>query len=248
MSEEILYTSRNGVAEIVINRPEKFNVLTHEVIDQLHAAWLRFNASDEDRVALLAGAGDKAFTAGANLKDIPHDLFRAIPGIGVPVKKPVVVATAGLVVGGGLVFVQMADIAVAADNTVFSYPEAKVGFSGGLIASLAARIPHKIAMELFLLAGSLDARRAYEVGLVNRVVPVGTQLETAREIAREIAANAPKVLALLKDFVAQVLPKGPTEAAGIARARILDDINASGDFREGIDAFQAKRPPLFTGR
>ena len=246
MSDEVRYVSRDGIAEITLNRPEKYNTLTHEVIDQLHAAWIRFNESD-DRVAILTGAGDKAFTAGANLRDIPHDLFRAIPGVGVQMKKPVIVATAGLVVGGGLVFVQMADIAIAADNTVFSYPEAKVGFSGGLVASLAARIPHKIVMELLLVGGNLSAQRAYDVGLVNQVVPVGEHLEAARKMARQIAANAPKVLTLLKEFVGQVLPKGPTEAAGIARSHILD-INASDDFREGIDAFTGKRPPAFTGR
>ncbi|MDR3324188.1 MAG: enoyl-CoA hydratase/isomerase family protein [Zoogloeaceae bacterium] len=244
---EVLYESRDGIAEITINRPEKYNTFTHEVIDQLHAAWLRFNASD-DRVAILSGAGDKAFTAGANLKDIPHDLFRAIPGIGVPVHKPVIAAVAGLVIGGGVVFLQMADLAVAADNAKFSYPEARVGFAGGLVASLAARIPHKVAMELLLVGDTIDARRAYEIGLVNKVVPVGQQLEAARELAQKIAANAPKVLHLLKDFVGQVIPKGPTEAAGIARARILDDINASTDFAEGIAAFAEKRPPVFTGR
>ncbi|GHT93787.1 crotonase [Betaproteobacteria bacterium] len=243
----VLYESRDGIAEITINCPEKYNTLTHEVIDQLHAAWQRFEAGD-DRVAILSGTGDKAFTAGANLKDIPHDLFRAIPGVGVPVHKPVIAAVSGLVIGGGIIFVQMADLAIAAENARFSYPEAKVGFAGGLVASLAARIPHKMAMELLLTGEAIDARRAYEIGLVNRVVPVGQQLEAAREMAQKIAANAPKVLALLKDFVGQTLPKGPTEAAGIARARILDDINASADFAEGINAFQAKRQPNFTGK
>ena len=122
----ILYDSRDGIAEITINRPEKYNILTHEVVADLHDAWVCFNESS-DRVAILTGAGDKAFTAGANLKDIPHDLGRAVPGGGVKVDKPVIVATAGAVVGGGLVFVQMADLAVAAENTVFSYPEAMVG-------------------------------------------------------------------------------------------------------------------------
>ena len=207
---------------------------------------MRFNETS-DRVAILTGAGDKAFTAGADLKDIPHDLWRAVPGIGVKVDKPVIVATAGAVVGGGLVFVQMADLAVAAENTVFSYPEAKVGYSGGLISSLAARIPHKIVMELLLLGGSIDAKRAYEVGLVNRVVPTGRQLEAARELAIEIAANAPLVLSMLKNFVSQVLPKGPTEAAAIARSSV-EAINGSNDFREGVAGFLEKRPPAFTGK
>jgi len=244
---EVTYESRDGIAEITINRPEKYNTFTHEVVDQLHAAWQRFEAGS-DRVAILTGAGDKAFTAGANLKDIPHDLFRAIPGVGVPVTKPIIAAVAGLVIGGGIVFLQMADLAVAAENAKFSYPEAKVGFAGGLVASLAARIPHKVAMELLLTGEAIDAKRAYEIGLVNKIVPVGQQLEAARELARKIAVNAPRVLALLKDFVGQTIPKGPTEAAGIARARILDDINASQDFVEGIDAFHAKRAPNFTGK
>jgi len=242
---EVLYESRDGIAEITINRPEKYNVLTHEVVAGLRAAWERFNASD-DRVAILAGAGEKAFTAGANLRDIPHDLWRAIPGAGIAVDKPIIAATAGLVVGGGLVLVQFADLAIAADNTVFSYPEAKVGFSGGLISSLAARIPHKVAMELLLVGGRIDASRAYEVGLVNRVVPLGQELAAARELAAQIAANAPLVVQLLKRFVGQVIAKGPTEGAAIARAEI-EKINTSADFHEGIAAFAEKRPPRFNG-
>lgn len=242
----ILYTSQDGIAEITLNRPGQYNLLTHELVRELAAAWQRFQDSD-DRVAILVSAGDQAFTAGANLKDIPHDLWKAIPGVGTQVDKPVIAVTAGLVVGGGLVLVQFADLAIAADNTVFSYPEAKVGFSGGLISSLAARIPHKVAMELLLVGGRIDARRAYEVGLVNRVVPLGEQLETARELARQIAANSPLVTALLKRFVGQVIPRGPSEAAAQARAQI-EAINASGDFREGIAAFTEKRTPVFPGR
>lgn len=243
----VTYESRDGIAEITLNRADKYNVINHEIVEELHQAWVRFANSPEDRVAILAAAGEKAFTAGANLRDIPHDLWRAIPGVGVPVNKPIIAVTTGLVIGGGLVLVQMADLAVAADNTVFSYPEAKVGFSGGLISSLAARIPHKVAMELLLVGGNLSAQRAYEVGLVNRVVPLGQQLETARELAAQLAANAPLVLSLLKDFVGQVLPKGPSEQAAIARARVLE-INASADFHEGISAFNEKRTPTFSGR
>jgi len=241
----VRYESREGIAEITIDRAEKHNILTHQVVDELHDAWVTFQEGD-DRVAILAGAGDRAFTAGADLRDIPHDLWRAVPGVGVAVDKPVIVATAGHVVGGGLVFVQMADLAVAAENTVFSYPEAKVGYSGGLISALAARIPHKIAMELLLVGGAIDARRAYEVGLVNRVVPKGTQVEAARALALEIAGNAPQVLAMLKQFVGEVLPKGPSERAAIARAKVAA-VNSARDYHEGIAAFLEKRKPVFTG-
>jgi len=241
----VRYESREGIAEITIDRAEKHNILTHQVVDELHDAWVRFQGGD-DRVALLTGAGDRAFTAGADLRDIPHDLWRAVPSVGVAVDKPVIVATAGHVVGGGLVFVQSADLAVAAENTVFSYPEAKVGYSGGLISALAARIPHKIAMELLLVGGAIDARRAYEVGLVNRVVPTGTQVEAARALAREIAGNAPQVLSMLKQFVGEVLPKGPSERAAIARARVAA-VNSARDYHEGIAAFLEKRKPVFTG-
>lgn len=243
----VSYTSNKGIAEIRIDRAEKYNVITHDVVRELAAAWQRFKDSDEDRVAILHAAGERAFTAGADLRDIPHDLWKAIPGVGIQIDKPIIAVTAGLVVGGGLVLVQFADLAIAADNSVFSYPEAKVGFSGGLISSLAARIPHKLAMELLLVGGSISAQRAYEAGLVNRVVPVGQQLDTARELAAQIAANAPLVTQTLKRFVGEVIPKGPTEAAGIARAQI-EAINASEDFHEGISAFTQKRAPQFAGR
>jgi enoyl-CoA hydratase/carnithine racemase len=149
-------------------------------------------------------------------------------------------------VGGGLVLAQFCDLLVAAENTTFLYPEAKVGFSGGLISSLAARIPHKVAMELLLLGDGISAQRAYEVGLVNKVVPAGEQVEAALDYARRLAANAPLVLSLLKRFVADTLPRGPSERAALARAQV-DAVTNSADLAEGLAAFRAKRPPAFTG-
>jgi len=246
-ADAVDYRVEGPVARIAINRPERLNRLDAAIVDGLHAAWQRFMADDAQRVALLTGAGDRAFTAGADLQAVPHDLYRAIPGIGVEVDKPVVAAVRGYCVGGGMVLTTMADILIAADDARFSYPEVKIGFSGGLIASLAARIPHKIAMELLLLGDTIDARRAYEVGYANAVVPAAALDATAMDWAQRIAAQAPMPSRMLKRFVAEVLPRGPTERAGIARAQV-DAINASADWFEGRAAFFDKRPPRFEGR
>ena len=246
MSQDVVtYRSIDGIAVITINRPDKKNAISKEVVASLNQAWHDFNAS-ADRVAVLTATGDAAFTAGADLTDIPHDLWRAIPSVGVAIEKPIIGALAGWVVGGGLVLAQFCDLLVAAENTTFLYPEAKVGFSGGLIASLAARIPHKVAMELLLLGEGLSAQRAYEVGLVNKIVPVGQQIEAALDYARRLSVNAPLVLSLLKRFVSDTLPKGPSEQAAIAR-RDVDAVTASQDLSEGVAAFREKRPPIFTG-
>ena len=210
MSEDaVTYQSRGSVATITINRAERMNRLDDAIVEGLHQCWRRFMASDADRVAILTGAGDKAFTAGADLKALPTTLYRGIPGVGVPVDKPVVGAVAGWVVGGGMVLTTMCDILIAADNARFSYPEVKVGFTGGIISALATRIPHKIAMELLLVGEAIDAQRAYEVGYVNKVVPATELMPTALDYARRIAATAPLPSRALKRFVAETLPKGP---------------------------------------
>ena len=213
MSEDaVTYQSRDRIATITINRAERMNRLDDAIVEGLHQCWRRFMASDEDRVAILTGAGDKAFTAGADLKALPTTLYRGIPGVGVPVDKPVVGAVAGWVVGGGMVLTTMCDILIAADNARFSYPEVKVGFTGGIISALATRIPHKIAMELLLVGEAIDAQRAYEVGYVNKVVPAAQLMSTALDYARRIAATAPLPSRALKRFVAETLPKEPDRA------------------------------------
>ena len=242
----VTYASRDRVATITLNRPEARNRINDAMVDGLNAAWRRLMESD-DRVAVLCSATPEAFTVGGDLKDIPHDLHRGIPGVGVGVDKPVICAVGGWCVGGGMVLTTMCDLLVVAESAKFIYPEVKVGFSGGLISNLAARIPHKIAMELLLVGEAIDAQRAYEVGYANRVVPDGEEIATAQEIAGKIAATAPLPSRMLKRFVAETTPKGPSERAGIAR-RDLDLVNGSEDSEEGRAAFFEKRPQDFKGR
>src|SRR5204863_3642437 len=245
--DAVTYRSQDRIAIITIDKPERMNRIDADVVEGLHDAWVRFMASEEDRVAVLTGAGDKAFSAGADLKSPPNNLYRGIPGVGVPVDKPVIGAVAGWVVGGGMVLTTMCDILVAADNARFSYPEVKVGFTGGLITNLASRIPHKIAIELLLVGEPIDAKRAYEVGYVNKVVPVAELMPAALDYARRIAATAPLPSRALKRFVTEALPKGPTEVAGIARAQ-TDAIFASADWEEGRKAFAEKRAAQYRGK
>jgi enoyl-CoA hydratase len=247
MAEAVTYASHDRIATITINRPEALNALDEAVIQGLHAAWTRLEASD-DRCAVLTASGERAFSVGADLKNPPAEMWQGVPGVGVEVEKPIVAAVKGYCVGGAYCIVQNCDLVVAADNTTFIYPEAQVGFTGGLIAGAAARIPHKIAMEFMLLGQRIGAERAYQVGMVNKVTPAGQEIEGAMAYARILADSAPLVVATLKRFVNEsVIPKSPSELSAIYRRDLLA-VRNSADGAEGRKAFAEKRKPKFEGR
>lgn len=241
-----LEVTKDGKTTIfTINRPEKMNAINAEVANELQRRFEEFDRSDQ-AVAIIAGNGDRAFSSGADVTDLP-ELWRCVPTIGVVTEKPIICAVHGWCVGGALVMAAMADLCVVTEDTRFSYPEGKVGLTGGMIATLAARIPHKLAMEIMLLGRVVSGRRAYEIGLANEVVESGKHLEAALAMARELEGMAPLVLKTLKRFVVEhTLVQTPSET--MARyARDLGVVRNSDDLKEGVTAFKEKRKPVFTG-
>jgi enoyl-CoA hydratase len=237
---------RGPVTIVSINRPEKLNAINKAVALELQQAFAAFDRSAQ-RVAVLAGVGGRAFSAGADVTDLP-ELWRCVPTIGITTEKPIIAAVGGWCIGGGLVLAMMCDLLVAAENARFSYPEGKLGITGGMVAGLAARIPHKIAMEVMLLGEAIDAARAYQVGLANRIVSNGTEIEEAVALGLQAAELAPLALAAMKRFVNEhVLPKGPAELVARFGAE-LAAVRDSADAAEGVRAFKERRRPRYEGR
>jgi enoyl-CoA hydratase/carnithine racemase len=237
---------RGPVTIVSINRPEKLNAINKAVAIELQQAFAAFDSSDQ-RVAILTGAGGRAFSAGADVTDLP-ELWRCVPTVGIATEKPIIAAVRGWCIGGGLVMAMMCDLLVAAEDAKFSYPEGKVGITGGMIAGLAARIPHKIAMEMMLVGEPISAERAYQAGLANRIVANGEEVEEAVALAQKIVDLAPLALATMKRFVNEgVLPKGPAELAARFGAE-LAAVRNSADAEEGVRAFKERRKPRYQGR
>jgi enoyl-CoA hydratase len=244
--EAITYTSKDGIARIVINRADARNSINNDVVQGLHQAWKRF-AREDDRVAVLGAAGEQAFSAGADLKDLPRDVWLSMPNLSVPCDKPIICAVNGFAVGAGATMVMLADMAVAEEQASFIYPEAKIGAFAGVMAGFPPRMQYKAGLEWLMTGDPMTAQRAYEIGLVNRVVPKGQSMETALGIATKIAANAPLVVQAMKSIARSTLPKSSTELYYPQRA-MLDGISGSEDIKEGVASFKEKRAPRFTGR
>jgi enoyl-CoA hydratase len=237
---------RGAISIIRINRPERLNAINKAVAIEMQQHFLAFDADPDKRVAILSGEGDRAFTSGADVSDLP-ELWRAIPTVGFKTDKPIIAATSGWVIGGGIVMAMMCDLMVSTESTTFYYPEAKLGTTAGGISSLVSRMPHKLAMEIMLLGSKVPAQRAYDVGFVNRVVPNGQHEVEAMAMAEQLLDSAPLVIAALKRLVAQVTPMGPIEHM-VEVSQIVAAVRQSEDLQEGIQAHKEKRKPKFRGR
>jgi enoyl-CoA hydratase len=237
---------RGAISIIRINRPERLNAIGQAVAVEMQQAFKAFDADPARRVAILSAAGTRAFSSGADVNDLP-ELWRAIPNLGFHTDKPIIAATSGWVVGGGIVMVMMCDLLVCTEDTQFYYPEAKLGTTAGGISSLAARMPHHLAMEIMLLGAKIPARRGYDVGFVNRVVANGEHETEALAMAAELLDSAPLVISALKRLVNEVMPVGPIERM-VGISQTIAKVRQSDDLQEGIRAYKEKRKPRFTGK
>jgi enoyl-CoA hydratase len=251
---------------VTLNRPEKKNAVNCEVMCRLYDAWLRLDEDAELRVAILTGRGD-TFCAGMDLSEIgkmrrgiadnewmervkkePHVIYSSWLKTYRP-SKPVILAAEGFARAGGTEILQGTDIRVAGESAKFGVTEVQRGLfpMAGSAVRLRRQIPYAIAAEMLLAGEDLPARRAYELGLVNHVVPDGQALAKAREIAQRIAENGPLavkgILATLR--ATETLPE---EDAFAIEQRHGMQVMASEDAAEGPRAFLEKRKPVFKGR
>ena len=254
----VQYEVRDGVAWLTINRPEARNALNAAVRSGLFEGVDRFNRDDTARVLVLTGAGDVAFCAGADLKEmaavgleVPPADFLPQFGRNVGVDKPTIAAVNGLAYAGGFLLAQMCDLCVAADHARFAITEVKVGRGAPWAAPLPTMIPQRVALEILLTGDPIDAARAHEIGLVNRVVPGAELRDSVQQVATTIAANAPLSVLAAKAMVRAVA--GPSAGPGAddpfaVAEEIWKPVYLSDDAQEGPRAFRERRAPRWTGR
>ncbi len=254
MADEILYENRGQIAVVTINRPKARNAINSGVREGLLAAWQRFERDDGVRAAILTGTGDRAFCAGADLKEMSAGQLGVLPrnflptlNVNVHVHKPVIAAVNGVAYAGGWALAQMCDLVVAAETARFAITEAKVGRGMPWAVPLTHMIPQKVLLEILMTGDPISASRAYEIGFVNHVVPAGQLMSKAMGIAETIAENAPLTVAAAKEMVYMATDTG--RMAGLEAARhLFHRVYSSEDAQEGPRAFAEKRKPQWKGR
>ena len=255
MSDAILFEARDdGIAIITLNRPEARNALVREIRDGLFAAWERFEHDPALRVAILTGAGEKAFCAGGDLKEMverklqvpPRDMF-PVPGDTVELSKPTIAAVNGIAFAGGWMIAQACDLCVASTRAQFAVTEVKFGRSSPWAAPLIHMIPQRIMMEILLTGKPISAQRAYEIGLVNRLAEPAALMDTALTLAAEILEGAPLSVQAARETVMLSTDMGRS-AALIAARHASETCYRSQDAQEGPRAFAENRRPNWKGR
>jgi enoyl-CoA hydratase/carnithine racemase len=257
--DHVLYEKKGHVAYVTLNRPERMNALDRHSHDELIEIFDDFAADSETWVAIVTGAGDRAFSAGNDLKataestaagaEAESDVRFAAITQGYRCSKPLIAAVNGVAVGGGFEIALACDIVVAADTARFGLPEPRVGMIAGAggLHRLARQIPLKQAMGLVLTGRLVSAEEGFRLGFVNEVVPAAELMAAAERWASEILECSPLCVRLTKESVEDGLGHTVDEALRRDRLERIPRLLSSHDFVEGPRAFAEKRKPVWAG-
>ena len=238
----VLEKRASGVAVVTIDRPQVMNALDVPAKERLGEIWQEIANDPQMRVAILTGSGEKAFCAGSDIKEIARTgsmastktLMRALPGVGIPLDKPVIAALHGFCVGMGMTLALHCDLRLAAKNTVLGYPEVKHGMISGVSAMrLPQVIPQAKALEMMLLGRNMTVDEALRIGLVNAIVD-DVQAE-ARAWADAITSYSPVAVQATKRLA--LFPQRLSEAEKTEIAAVRDLVESKDDFKQGATAF-----------
>ncbi|HMT45972.1 MAG: hypothetical protein RL702_524 [Pseudomonadota bacterium] len=257
--ETILVEQHDAVTLITLNRPAALNALNSQVLEELIEAFAAYEADPGQRCAVLTGAGEKAFAAGADIKEMSEkpaadfyaqDFFsRWTSHVVKTTRKPWIAAVNGFALGGGCELAMMADFIIASENAKFGQPEIKLGVGPGMGGSqrLTRAVGKAKAMEMCLTGRMMGAEEAERSGLVARVVPLANLVEDALKTAAEIAAMPPLAAIANKEMVNAAYETTLDQGLLIER-RIFQVLTATEDKAEGMAAFIEKRPGVWQGR
>jgi enoyl-CoA hydratase/carnithine racemase len=256
VEEELIVTRDEGVLVARLNRPERRNALSGGLLSRLGATFIEAEEDPEIRVLILTATGDRAFCSGMDLADFASGAGTSAPKEHMAafgrmtqgrLRIPVIGAANATAVGGGLELLLGCDVLVASSGAKFGLPEVKRGlYAAGGGTNLSLRIPLNLALEMIMTGDLIDAARAYEIGLVNRVVEPDELMAVAMDYAARIAANGPLGVAASKELTR--LAQVDQEAKAERETELQKVVFASEDAREGATAFVEKRAPVWKGR
>lgn len=250
----LIYKKEGKIATLTINRPEAFNALNVETFQELSDSLIDFMRDDNLLVGIITGAGEKAFCAGADIKETVPRLkqFKGIPWAepplyrGLKLYKPLVAAVNGHALGGGCELALLCDIRIASENAAFGTPEVNLGLipSWGATQRLPRGIPTAIAAEILMTGRPINAAEAYRIGLVNKVVPIAELMPQAKAMAEMLCKPGPLAVRAVKKAMIEGLSESLERGLELEK-EMTDVVTATEDFAEGTTAFIEKRKPTW---